>query len=360
MLFTQILQEHARSHPSAQAQDMIKLCYQAAFGAEHLIEDFAPAEQDFMAEWERAQADDFTVPLYEWISPDYARLNLAACKTAGLRPETIFQLFKHSAEKNKQEHPQVYFRNYIDKVRALTRDKVFSFSESEWLSETRAYLADGLYPVRHSKEYNEAEKPSYRLISKQAVSVLRILFALNKSTTASPSDVRVIAIDGRAASGKSTLAALLAEYLNAGVIHTDDFFLPQALRTDERLNMPGGNVHFERIFSEVMPYLRKKEGFAYRCFDCTTMALADSRHVAASPYRIVEGAYSLHPLFGDYADLSIFIDINNAEQLRRISERDGEAAAAVFAERWIPLEEKYIEYYALPERCELVLDADEL
>lgn len=35
----------------------------------------------------------------------------------------------------------------------------------------------------------------------------------------------VIAIDGMAASGKSTLAARLAEELDGCVIHMDDFFL---------------------------------------------------------------------------------------------------------------------------------------
>ena len=52
----------------------------------------------------------------------------------------------------------------------------------------------------------------------------------------------VIAIDGMAASGKSTLAARLAEELDGCVIHMDDFFLPPELRTQERLSSPGGNV----------------------------------------------------------------------------------------------------------------------
>ena len=47
--------------------------------------------------------------------------------------------------------------------------------------------------------------------------------------------ISVIALDGRAAAGKSTLAAALAETLQAAVIHMDDFFLPLALRAPQRL-----------------------------------------------------------------------------------------------------------------------------
>ena len=45
----------------------------------------------------------------------------------------------------------------------------------------------------------------------------------------------VIAVDGMAASGKTTLAGLLAQRLDAAVVHMDDFFLPQGFRTPERL-----------------------------------------------------------------------------------------------------------------------------
>ena len=50
-----------------------------------------------------------------------------------------------------------------------------------------------------------------------------------------PGEVKVIAIDGRCASGKSTLAQQLAGLTGAGIIHMDDFFLPRELRTEERL-----------------------------------------------------------------------------------------------------------------------------
>ena len=41
----------------------------------------------------------------------------------------------------------------------------------------------------------------------------------------------VLAIDGGAASGKTTLAALISEKYAAAVVHMDDFFLPPARKT---------------------------------------------------------------------------------------------------------------------------------
>ena len=85
----------------------------------------------------------------------------------------------------------------------------------------------------------------------------RILDVINTS----PQEVYVAAIDGRCASGKTTLAKALAKETGAGVIHMDDFFLPEELRTKERLSSPGGNVHYERFREEVLENLKRKRDF---------------------------------------------------------------------------------------------------
>ena len=62
----------------------------------------------------------------------------------------------------------------------------------------------------------------------------------------------VIAIDGRCAAGKTTLAARLKDERNCNVIHMDHFFLQQEQRTEKRLKEPGGNVDYERFVKEVI------------------------------------------------------------------------------------------------------------
>ncbi len=163
----------------------------------------------------------------------------------------------------------------------------------------------------------------------------------------------VIAIDGRAASGKTTLAAGLEKELGASVIHMDDFFLPNMLRTAERFAEPGGNVHYERFLREVLPFLRETRPFDYRIFDCGTMAYNGTRTVGASRWRVVEGSYSCHPVFGEYADLRIFCDIAPEEQKTRILRRDGAEKEKLFAQKWIPLEEAYFNRFDIARKADI-------
>ena len=62
----------------------------------------------------------------------------------------------------------------------------------------------------------------------------------------------LITIDGPCGSGKSTLADALSAALNAPIVRMDDFFLPHALKTPQRLAIPGGNVDLERLMQEVI------------------------------------------------------------------------------------------------------------
>lgn len=158
---------------------------------------------------------------------------------------------------------------------------------------------------------------------------------------------KILAIDGRCASGKTTMAHRLAALTGAGVVHMDDFYLPAQMRTAERLAAPGGNIHHERFIAEVLPHLRSGGAFSYRIFDCTRMEYHGTREVAASPMRIVEGAYSHHPALGGYADVRVFSDVEASEQLARIVKRNGAEAAVIFERKWIPMEEAYFRAYEI-------------
>ena len=71
----------------------------------------------------------------------------------------------------------------------------------------------------------------------------------------------LIAIDGRCASGKTTLASMLQKRLACEVIHMDSFFLRPKQRTAERYQMPGGNVDYERLQEEVLVPLKTGQPF---------------------------------------------------------------------------------------------------
>ena len=163
---------------------------------------------------------------------------------------------------------------------------------------------------------------------------------------------KLIAIDGRCASGKTILSAELQKILHCNVIHMDHFFLRPKQRTSERLSTPGENVDHERFLTEVLIPLKNKEAIIYRPFDCKTMSLGEAIKLDTKKITIVEGSYSCHNSLYSYYDLHIFLDVSAKEQIRRIKERDGDEKAAIFKAKWIPLEESYLGTFAIAEKCE--------
>lgn len=168
----------------------------------------------------------------------------------------------------------------------------------------------------------------------------------------------ILVLDGMAAAGKTTAAEYLAARWNAPVVHMDDFFLPPDLRTTERLSVPGGNVHYERFREEVLPGLQAGDRFSYRVFDCSVMDYGKRRVIPAAPIVIVEGAYSMHPVFEKYWDLSAFFSIHPEAQKCRIIHRSGEEAWKAFRTRWIPLENAYHAAFRTQTQADILITAE--
>lgn len=168
---------------------------------------------------------------------------------------------------------------------------------------------------------------------------------------------RIIAIDGRCASGKTTLAERLRRRYGCNVVHMDHFFLRPEQRSPQRLNTPGENVDHERFLEEVLLPLKRGEAFSYRPFDCSRQILTDPVEMMPNTLTVVEGSYSCHMALWGYYDLRIFLTVEPEEQLRRIVARNGDYAR-VFRDKWIPLEEAYFTGYDLQRTCDLWLSTD--
>ncbi len=345
MGFEAYLLEQLQNHPSLQPQDAVKLCYQAAFGAEHLLADADRAAAYLRVEYESVAPQD--IPLYECVSPEVCRVNLAAWKYHGLPVEWLFRIFSASAK--EKYAGEVLFRAYLKQAAEVLAGN--AFSGEDWERYLREYEKNGISPVHHSEIYRKQEHPAYRIIHRKYTRIFPILV----KATSIKKHPCIIAIDGRAASGKSTMAAWLSDILQGDIIRMDDFFLPMELRLAERFTVPGNNVHHERFAEEVLPHLGKAESFSYRIFDCGRMDYHGKREIDTGDFRIVEGSYSCHPLFGRYADITVFSDVAAEEQLARILRRNGEAMAELFRSRWIPLEEDYFEKYLISETTDIIV-----
>ena len=164
----------------------------------------------------------------------------------------------------------------------------------------------------------------------------------------------VIALDGFCASGKTTLAADLEKRFGARVIHTDDFYLPRELRSEERYGEPGGTIHYERLKAEVIDRLGDPS-LTCGIFSHEIMDVARYVTLPAAPVTVIEGAYASHPAFGDYADLRCFMETDPEEQRRRILARNGPERLKLFEERWIPYEIRYEAAFGIRDRADVLI-----
>lgn len=324
-------------------EDVVKLCYQAAFGAEHLIEDSEGVRKYFYDEFSNTQESD--APLYEEISENFVRVNLGAWKKRGLSPEYLFRLFVMKSSVHIEGEDGFY--RYIE----LSK-KILSKEQNEDLDRYfENYIKGGLRAVSHSARYKKENSPSYRLIDVYKARLIPII----EKITENKNEKCVIAIDGRAASGKSTAADILSFVTDADVIRMDDFFLPISLRSPERYEEAGGNIHYERFKDEIVDKIPKANEISYGKFDCSVMDITERITVKSNRLLIIEGVYSQHPYFGNYADIKVFFDIDSNAQIERIIKRNGSEMAKRFESVWIPLEEKYYSEFRIKEKSDIVL-----
>ena len=165
-------------------------------------------------------------------------------------------------------------------------------------------------------------------------------------------EITFIAVDGHGGSGKSTLAKILAEKLNAQIIHTDDF-----AGWDNPLNW------YPKVIKEVFePIANGAKTLSYQ-----PASWWENHHpepVVNQPVAdimILEGVSSSRKEFQDYISFSIFVDTPREICLQRGVERDlstGKNKEEITAmwEKWFEEENVYIQRDNPKENADLVID----
>ncbi len=151
-------------HPSMTPQDIAKLCYQAARGAEHLLSDLDRARGYLERELEATVADG-DIPLVEPISDDVARVNMAAWKARGLSSELLFDLFAATASVRREGEDLLPV--YLAQAGAWLADVRGPVDPAEWREFLLWYEAQGCPALHHSEAYRAAEKPAYRIVLRE-------------------------------------------------------------------------------------------------------------------------------------------------------------------------------------------------
>ena len=344
-----VLRQHAARYPAMSPQDAVKLVFQNEFGGEHLLADEKESLDRLIKECENLSLC-VGQPAAEDIGNNKARLFLASDAAKRLSPGCVFKIFTASMG---QQASAESFEKKLKILRDEVRSGIFGFEKKELDCFLREYRAKGGSAVSHSQPYREAYAPAYRVVDSRFVRLLPLIHRINEEQKKKPS--LIVAIDGKAASGKTTAARLLGKLYDADIIHADDFFLPEALRTKDRLGEIGGNFHVERFAEEVILPLKRGEPFSYRPFDCKTNGFKQSVFVGKKPLIIVEGAYCMHKDLPGIYDIKVFFDIKSEQQKRRIKKRNSPEAAERFKNDWIPMENRYLKGWNIKKRCDILL-----
>lgn len=351
---TKMLMDHITRYPKMQPQDAVKLIFQNEFGSAHMI-------SDERASYLRLKEEIESVELInnegiEDIGNGISRLYLSYVKKEEFPLDIVNKMFSRTAKEHTGNKDSFYKK--LDLLEELYEKGETPFAQKELLDYLEGYKKEGCPVVSHSLKYKENYKPAYRIVDSRYIKLLPLIKEISKNLL--DKQRVIVAIDGKAASGKTTAANLLSSLYKTEIIHMDDFFLPIELRTEKRLNEPGGNVHYERFKEEVISKLNNDNSFEYKKFDCSIMDYNGTASINKSKLLIIEGAYSLHPLFKKYYDISAFFEISEKQQMDRILKRNGEKMAGIFKSKWIPMENQYIEHFNIKDNCNFVINCNEV
>ncbi|MBE6641281.1 MAG: hypothetical protein E7619_06815 [Ruminococcaceae bacterium] len=356
--FFDVLCYHLNKYPLMTPQDCVKLLYQSEYGCGHFV-DAGMAHKRLLAELnsilnndcENTEKRQLTqCELFENIGKGRARLQLACREITADSVPLISRMFAASAIEDAAFKTEDRFTDGLNDILEAARKGLAAFSEKEARAYFAEYEKNGGGAVSHSNVYREAYHPAYRVMSPSAVRAYTLIKEIDARLKSGEN--LVVAIDGPAASGKSTVAKYLAGIFDCNIIHVDDFFLPFERKTPERLAEPGGNMDREKL-SLVLRDAVKGE-FSYSPFDCSTGEDGEEKRFPEKQLIIVEGSYSMHPHLAEYYDITAFCRIDGEEQKKRIKKRNPDLYDR-FVNEWIPLENVYFERTDILKRADFII-----
>jgi len=161
--FASIVLAHCSRYPLMQPADLYKLAHQAALGSEHAIMDEDTA-RDRLARELAEMGDGPTEPMLDPISADgcLLRVHLRPYLQTGHNPEALFQAFIRSANRSRGDGEQL--RSNLRVILKLAKDGRVGIDEDNLIPLYAAMEAAGWPAIHHSREYQLAYRPAYRVV----------------------------------------------------------------------------------------------------------------------------------------------------------------------------------------------------
>ena len=177
----------------------------------------------------------------------------------------------------------------------------------------------------------------------------------------------LIALDGASGTGKSVLAALVAEVLGASVIPSDDFFAAEITDAEWEARSPieraADAIDWRRLRRDALQPLRAGKPGAWRAFDFKAGVRPDGTYSMRTDFElrnpaqviVLDGAYSTRPELGDLIDLSVLVDSPLSVRHARLSAREEAAFLKAWHARWDAAEAYYFTHVRPPSSFDLIV-----
>jgi len=341
-------------YPLMRTQDYLKLLYQSEFLGGHMIDN---EEESYLRLQREAEVCSSFVLPNEKIADNFMGITRVNLRPFVEQNKDLYLLNSIFVASSKQTQGSIENLNKkIDSLVELANNHEIDLAYFSLKREINEYKSKNYPVLSHSYTYKKNYSPAYRVVKKSYWQLFDVIEEINKQLVFKP-DV-VVAIEGNSATGKSYMSQALKEYYDCNVIKTDDFFLPFDMRTEERLQQVGGNIHYERL-SALLKDIKLGKSVEYYSFDCHTGAHV-SRKIEPKRLTVVEGCYSLHDSIKDEYDVAILLTANKAVRQRRIFLRDGGDMLQRFVKEWIPKENIFLRNLSVKKEMPLfVLDTSD-
>ena len=161
------------SHPQIRLQDIYKSCFQERFGVSHALAERNRVEEYIIRE--TASAERFEEEYTELcgIRGDYVRINLKAVRDGKVTATELAEAFMASY-KTVTADEIAQWRVQWAEIEHSVRQLYPALDNFESDSQAIAQMLErGEYAVHHSKAYNEAYAPHYRIVSKEEYNKLK-------------------------------------------------------------------------------------------------------------------------------------------------------------------------------------------
>ena len=154
---------------------------------------------------------------------------------------------------------------------------------------------------------------------------------------------RLICVDGPAGSGKTTLAAAVAERSGAPVVHMDDLY-------DGWDGLPRVDARLQGL---LRPLAEGRPG-SYRRYDWHRARFAEQVEVAPGDLFVLEGVGSGSRVVAGLVTVLVWVEAPYDVRMRRGLERDGDAFAPYW-HAWADAEREHFALHGTRDRADLLL-----